>query len=292
VKRLLVTGASGNLGYPLSARASSLVETTSTYYHNQRVGGGHAVRLDLRDAQAVMALVERTKPDVIIHAAVSDRSSDMFRTNQLAAQTIGRAAESVNARLIALSTDLIFDGIHPPYDEEAPPSPIGPYGRVKAANEHLFTEAHHNCLVVRTSLIYDLAPDNNQVRWLKGIIETHQKVPLFVDEIRQPIWAWNLADILLELADSVTTGILNVAGPQRLSRWEFGCALLKALGYEPDQAVQPVLAAEIAPQRPRDCTLDLAKAQSILHTPLVSISKALAANPSWPPHLDDYQAMI
>lgn len=271
----LITGASGNLGRPLSALAASATRTTSTFYRNPDVGGGDAVQIDLRDGAAVKALVTDCMPAVIVHAATSERSDDMVNTNRVSAFNICKAAQLTNARLIALSTDLVFNGSDPPYREEDPPTPVTPYGAIKAENERLFTTCYQNSLVVRTSLIYDLHPSNHQVQKIRQRIDNHQTIPLFVDEFRQPIWAWNLAEILLELGAASTTGILNVAGPQSISRWEFGCALLHALGHNPDMVAQPVAASLVAPERPRDCTLNLSKARSVLHTPLLDIQQAL-----------------
>lgn len=296
MKRLLITGASGNLGKPLSALAAAAADTTSIYYHHPSVGGGSAIQLDLRDTQEVSSVISDLKPEVIIHAAASERSIDMVETNRLAALNISRAAQDIGSRLIALSTDLVFDGTAPPYDEEAPPTPLSPYGRVKAENEQHFV-TYHNCLVVRTSLIYDLHPSNHQVRWLQAMLGRKEQIPLFVDEIRQPIWVWNLATILLELADSSMRGILNVAGPQSLNRWEYGCTLLSAMGHEPNSVAHPVYASQVAPQRPRDCTLNLTKARSILQAPLLDLEKALGLakeknQRSRPPNLNNYKTMI
>lgn len=273
--RYLITGASGNLGRPLSRLAAALADTTSTYYHNPTIGGGNAIQIDLRDSAAVMSLVSDLKPSAIIHAAGSERSSDMTNTNSAGADNICRAAQRVGARLIALSTDLVFDGSTPPYSEEALPTPLSPYGCIKAENERLFTTHHDNCLVVRTSILYDLDPQNHQTQWLRQKIDSRQSIPLFVDEIRQPIWVWNLAEILLELVDVSAAGILNVAGPQSLSRWDYGRSLLRALGYDPDTVAQPVAAAQVAPGRPRDCTLILDRARSVIQTPLLDLEQAL-----------------
>ncbi|MBN1427836.1 MAG: SDR family oxidoreductase [Anaerolineae bacterium] len=296
MKRLLVTGAGGNLGRPLSTLAASQFDTTSIYYHHSTVGGGNPVQLDLREAQAVTALINTIRPDVIIHAAASERSDDMVETNRVAAINISQSAQETGARLIAISTDLVFDGTAPPYDEEAHPTPLSPYGRVKAENEQRFL-LYNNCLIVRTSIIYDLHPSNNQVKWLQGLIEKGQSIPLFVDEIRQPIWAWNLAAVLIELGNSPVTGVMNVAGPQSLSRWQYGCALLSAMGHQPELLAQPVYAAQIAPQRPRDCTLSLSKARSTLKTHLLDLNTALALareklRLSGPTNLNNNQSMI
>jgi dTDP-4-dehydrorhamnose reductase len=275
MKRLLITGGSGDLGWPLARLAARYRETISTYFKNPTVGGGKAVRLDLRDREATLALVKDVQPHAIIHAATSDRSEDMVATIRAAALHISEAAQKAGCRLIALSTDMIFDGTQAPYAEETPPTPISPYGQVKAENERLFLKSHNNCLVVRTSLIYDLKPTNRQISWMLEKIKAGQPVGLFTDEIRQPIWAWNLAEALLELVDSPIQGILNVAGGRAMSRWEYGCALLRAMGYNPEKVARPVRAATVAPNRPPDCTLRLDKAREVLQTQLLTVEEAI-----------------
>lgn len=273
--KLLITGGSGNLGRPLSDLSARRWPTTSTYFHNPDVGGGTPSQLDMRDAAAVHDLVRRVHPDIIIHAATSDRSDDMAHTIRSAARHISEAAKAVQARLIALSTDVIFDGTQAPYDEDSPPTPVHPYGKAKADADRILLDTYDNCLLVRTSLIYDLHPNNEQIHWMRSAIEAGEIISLFEDEIRQPIWSRNLAQVLIELVEHDITGILNVAGPEHLSRWAFGCALIQAMGYNPNEVARPTRAAEIAPKRPRNCTLVLDKALDLLKTPLVPIGKAL-----------------
>jgi dTDP-4-dehydrorhamnose reductase len=273
--KLLITGGSGNLGRPLSTLASQAWDTTAVYFRNPRIGGGNTAQIDLCDRDATLALVRKLKPTVIIHTAASDQSEDMAATNQAAAQNILEAAQAVNARLLAMSTDMIFDGTQPPYDEYAPPSPLSPYGLVKAQNEKLF-QTYARSLIVRTSLIYDFDSSNRQVAWMEDKIDRGEQVGLFVDEIRQPIWVWNLAEVLLELARLDVGGILNVAGPVPLDRWHYGTTLLRALGYDPAQVAIPVSAAEIAPGRPQNCTLKLGRALDVLTTSLLDMPSALA----------------
>lgn len=278
MKRLLITGGSGDLGFPLSRLAVFEWETLNTYFSNDQVGGGEAVQIDLRDQEATIRLVKAFRPEVIIHTATSDRSDDMVRANRLAAQHIAEAAQAIHSRLIALSTDMVFDGTQPPYPETASPEPLSPYGKVKAENEKYLLKAHGNCLIVRTSLIYDFTPGNRQLSWMIEKIEAGEKVGLFVDEIRQPVWAINLSEALLELAESDSTGILHVAGGRPMNRWEYGRALLGALGYDADRVTVPVEAEKVAPQRPRNCTMRLDRARSLLQTRLLTVEEALAAH--------------
>ncbi|HLV44894.1 MAG TPA: SDR family oxidoreductase [Aggregatilineales bacterium] len=271
---LLITGASGDVGRVLSARAARRGIVFGNFYSNPATGGGTAVRLDLRDAAATLDLVRDLQPRAIVHCAASDRSHDMAHTNRQTARSVLQAARQTGARLIALSTDMVFDGSAAPYAEHAPPAPTSDYGRVKAENDALFLSSHDDCLVVRTSLVYDFTSDNWQCGWMLRKIAAGEKVGLFVDETRSAIWVENLAAALIELADRPETGLLNVAGPQAVSRWALGCALLEALGYDPQSVAEPVEAASAAPERPRDLTLSVERASALLDTPLLSLHEA------------------
>lgn len=275
MRRVLITGASGDLGRPLSALASQDWDVTATYYSRRQVGGGTPVGIDLRNRAAVLDLIRSVRPDVIIHAAGSERSTDMVTTIAAAARNILQAAVISGSRLIALSTDMVYDGTQAPYAEDDPPTPASTYGMVKAQTEQMFLHSGVDCLVVRTSLIYDLDPANRQVAWMHETIKQGKPVTLFTDEVRQPIWAWNLAEALLELATAATVGLLNVAGPVPLTRWEFGCALLRATGYNPVEVAVPVQAVVVAPGRPRNCTLRLERARTTLRTRLLPLDEVL-----------------
>lgn len=285
--RLIVTGASGDLGRPLSRLAAERWETLGTYVSRPEIGGGGAVSLNVCDKIEVDALFRKYRPDVVIHTAISERSPDMRTAIPLGLRNIAQAATSVGARLIALSTDMVFDGKDPPYDEYDLPSPLGDYGKVKVQAERLALQICPRALIVRTSLIYEIDPRNRQVSWMIQAIADDHPVTLFSDEIRQPVWGPNLAEALLELAILDVSGILHVAGGAPMNRWSYGCALLIALGHDPAKVAIPVLAAEVAPNRPRNCTMRLDRAHSLLSTPLLTVSEAL-----WPAHLNHDQSVV
>ncbi len=273
--RLLITGASGNLGKPLSAAAAERWPTVGTFYLNPDTGCGEKFQIDLRDRVETMMLIEAISPDVIIHAATSDRSEALSTTIPDVTSNIVSAAEVVGCRLISLSTDVIFDGTHGPYREDAPPTPLSPYAAAKVESDRIVVNSDVDFLIVRTSLIYDVDPGNRQLGWMLGRIEKGQKLQLFTDELRQPIWVRNLVDVLLELAINPVSGILNAAGGTIHSRYEFGTALLHAAGIDTEGIVEPVRASEVAPNRPLDCTLNLSKAKALLRTPLLGLHEAL-----------------
>jgi dTDP-4-dehydrorhamnose reductase len=267
LKRLLITGGSGDLGRPLSELAVAAgYEVWVTYLRRpERIKAGQPVRLDLNDINAVQAALDRLQPDAIIHAAVQQDGADQRE------QIVNSAAylctlSSPATRRILLSTDMVFDGQQAPYRDDDSPSPLSVYGRAKAE-----TEAMGDC-VVRTSLIYDFERGNRQVDWLLDTIARGERCRLFRDEFRSPIWVVNLAEALLELADSAIRGLLNIAGPRRMSRLELGQGLLQALGYPPDEHIESV--SQAGTGRPPDLTLDVSKAQTLLRTPLLSFEEA------------------
>lgn len=277
MNRLLITGASGDLGAPLVRAAARAWKVTALCLaHPERVPAGRVVQADLRDPDAAWRVIDETRPAVVVHAAVSERSGDV-RSIERAAESVAAAAARAGCRLIFISTDMIFDGLNPPYAEDAPPSPISAYGRAKASAEAIVRARVRNCAIVRTSLIYDFTPANRQLSWMLEKIASDAPIPLFADEIRQPIWAHNLAEALLELATLPYVGALHIAGPERLSRWDYGRALLSAMGLLDRARVQRVLAAEVAPGRPPDLSLDLSRARSLLKTRLLSIDEARVA---------------
>ena len=268
MKRLLITGGSGDLGRRLSQRAAGYEVHVTYLSRPERILAGQPHQLDLCDRAAVQAALESIRPDAIIHTALG--------TVPDPEQQIVGAASNLHelrdpgVRLILLSSDLVFDGLQAPYREDATPTPLSAYGRAKAQ-----IEAFGDC-AVRTSLIYDFEPGNKQVDWLLSTIARGERCPLFYDEFRNPMWAVNLGDTLLELVESDFKGILNVAGPESLSRLDFGCRLLRALGYNPADHVTRT--SQAGRGRPPDLTFDLSKARQILRTPLLTFAEAQAAH--------------
>ena len=119
MKRLLITGGSSYLGRHLAPRAAQAWELVHTFYRHDPDGSG-GQQLDVRDRRAVAALVRSWRPDVIVHLAGSNRTLDMREVIELGADHVAAAAAEVGARLVHLSTDVIFDGRRAPYRESDP----------------------------------------------------------------------------------------------------------------------------------------------------------------------------
>ena len=268
--RLLVTGGSGYLGAGILKRVSKTWRIAATCLaHPMAHGNAAAFRVDVRDAGAVNRLFDEFQPDVVIHTAAQMTGDQMLSVNADGARSIARAAARANARLIHLSSDVIFDGEHAPYAETAPPDPITLYAESKARAEFAVREELPRAVIVRTSLIYGFDPLDPRTRQtLDG-----EMPRLFTDEYRCPIFVDDLANALLELAENEFAGVINVAGPQRLSRYEFGVKMTNAFHVAP--RFELALSASYPGRRPRDCTLDISLAQRILRTRLRGVDEVL-----------------
>ncbi|MEW5717613.1 MAG: SDR family oxidoreductase [Chloroflexota bacterium] len=279
--RLLITGGSGYVGAGILRRAPKEWKIAATYFaHPLEQSGVAAFRVDIRNTDAVNQLFTEFRPDVVIHTAALMTGDAMMTTNVDGSRHIARAAtrsfDSADAplrtRLIHLSSDVIFDGEHAPYDENAAPAPITPYAKSKARAEQAVKEEHTHYVIARTSLVYGFAPMDPRTRQtLDGAMPR-----LFTDEYRCPIFVDDLADALIELAQNDFVGGLNIAGPQRLSRYAFGVKLARAFRVEP--RFQPALSVSSPTPRPRDCALDIARARRILKTRLRSVDEVLQQN--------------
>jgi dTDP-4-dehydrorhamnose reductase len=235
---LLVTGATGYLGSELLRRTDAV--------------GVASADVDIRDAVAVGALFERLRPQAVIHTAY--RRDDRATTLDGA---VNVAAAAAGARLVHLSTDVVFDGEKgAPYVEEDEPTPLTEYGRAKADAERAVLAEHPGALVVRTSLIYGEARPGPQ-----ELLAADPDATFFTDEVRCPIQVGDLADALIELAATDLSGVLHVAGADRLSRHEFAELLV-------GRAVGAASTADAGVVRPRDCSLAIDRARGLLRTRL------------------------
>lgn len=280
---LLITGGSGYLGRPLTAKAVDSFQVYTTYARNPgQVKAGQALSVDLTRRDDVLRLVGDLSPQAIIHtAAVNPGQGDdeaMRQVNALGSRYVAEAAVAVGARLVHISSDMVHDGKHAPYADDAPPSPLSSYGRSKAEAEAAVAEIDPAAAIVRTSLIYGLAEMDRGTEGFVARLRTGQPLVLFSDSIRQPVWVELLAEALLKLAAEKAdfAGLLNVAGRQALSREEFGRRMLQWWRVDPSDLLQSGRAADISATTPLDLRLSLSKAEQILQMRLPGVDEVLA----------------
>jgi dTDP-4-dehydrorhamnose reductase len=229
--RILVTGANGLLGNKLVSLLETkpevhLIATArSPLTHPLLRGEFHL--LDITHQEQVRSVIEHTKPDVIIHTAAMTQvdacetaRDACWLNNVTAIDYIIEPCKKVNARLIHISTDFIFDGTQGPLDETAVPNPVNYYGESKLAAEKIIQSSTIDWCILRTVLVYGVTHDmsrSNIVLWVKKSLEEGKKISVVNDQWRTPTLAEDLAMGCWLAAQHKATGIFNISGKDFMS---------------------------------------------------------------------------
>ena len=238
-EQLLIIGGSGFLGGRTRTWAMARdIAVDATFFTNApdaptSADRSHWHRCDILDVDALGALFEAVQPTAVINTAYRQSGEDAVEICSTGAANVARACAEHSARLVHVSTDLVFDGeLGRPYREDDVLSPISQYGSAKAQAEQLVLSANPDSAVVRTSLIYGSA-DAPQER-LVTRAANGEDISFFTDEWRNPIHVDSLAFAVGQLArDHTFTGIVHVAGDERVNRLEFARFLAESLSLDP-----------------------------------------------------------
>lgn len=265
--RILVTGGGGYLGSEISREAVAAGHDVLATRLRTEPPYGRPVHLDLRDDDEVHRVLLKHGPDLVVHTAYRQAEDALEEDVVRATRNVALASHRVGARLIHLSTDLVFDGEQgAPYREEDEARPVSAYGDAKLRAEGLVRELHPQALIVRTSLLYGKPEPGPQERLaLAG-------GDFYVDEIRCPTHVSDLAAALLELAAHDLEGVLHVVAAEPVTRLEFARLLRTSAGLDPEGA-RGVPSPRVG--RPRNVALASGRAAALLETRLRGVGEVL-----------------
>ena len=278
MKKLLITGANGFLGWNICRVAKGTWHLFGTVYsHQVEIPNVNTIRTDLTNQSELKRLFEEIRPNAVIHtAAVSD--PNFCQVNPDVSYAINVEA-SVNMALLCLdymipyvytSTDLVFDGLKAPYRESDPVCPVNVYGEHKAQAEERILEAYPRSAVCRMSLMFGLSGPVAKSFIQPMLLEMKEgrELSLFVDEFRTPLSA-EAAVSGLFLALNKVHGIIHLGGKERISRYDFGKLMQRIFKFE-NAKIRPCKQDEIhmAALRPSDVSLDNSKAAALGFRPL------------------------
>ncbi len=263
----LVTGASGQLGSYVLAALRSAGEPYVTAWTGRSRGAlcGYALQPTPLDQFGALsrAYCEAAPTHVIHTAAVSridlchERPEWADCVNVRATRRLAELAAEHEARLVHVSTDLVFDGTRGDYREQDEPRPLSHYGRSKLAAEGAVREAGGRSLVLRISLLYGPARNGRSSFFEQqgAALLAGQRLELFDDEWRTPLALTTAAAALLAAATSELTGTCHLGGPERLSRWDMGQKLARHLGVREQLVGRSSAVGRFPEPRPRDVSL-------------------------------------
>lgn len=225
--------------------------TTDTTWH----------RCDITEPGEVVAVIATAQPTHIVNAAYKQSGPKVHAICADGAASIAEYAHDCEARFVHVSTDLVFDGkLGRPYREDDPTSPLGEYGEAKVSAERRVAEHCPDAVIARTSLIYG-APDAPQEQLVRRAHDDGD-ISFFTDEWRTAVHVEDLAMAVLALAHGDFSGVVHVAGQERLNRLQFAEVLAAALGLDPGRLTGRTQDPSLGP-RAQDVSLDTTLAASI-----------------------------
>ncbi|WP_285164731.1 dTDP-4-dehydrorhamnose reductase [Shewanella goraebulensis] len=194
--RVLVTGKGGQLATELSISIPNFVEFLCL----------SSDELNICDSDEVDEVITSFNPDVVVNAAAYTRvdlaennSAQSFLVNEQGVKNLAKACQNINAQLIHISTDYVYDGTgNKPYKTTEQVSPVNVYGHSKLAGENaLKAFPELSKMVIRTSWVYSKY-GNNFVKTILNLLKSKQSVSVIYDQIGTPTWAAGLADTIWE----------------------------------------------------------------------------------------------
>jgi len=231
--KYLITGASGQLGYDVKR------ELLSRGVAESDIATPRSRELDITDAETVEKYVENFHPDVIFHCAaytnVDGAESDEATCHQVnvdGTANLTKAAEKVDAKIIYISTDYVFDGENPePYEVDDQANPQSVYGRSKYEGE-LATQKYPKHFIVRIAWMF--GPNgNNFAKTMLGAAKEHAaEVTVVDDQIGSPTYTVDLAKFLVDLSDSDKYGTYHATNEGFCSWAEFTAEIYRIAGVD------------------------------------------------------------
>jgi len=269
--RVLVTGAGGLLGGRLAELLDAAgFAVTAVWRVTPPPPGLPGERGDLTDTGTIEGLVERVRPDALVHAAVLGRADRCEESPAQAEIVNARLPERVASvcrarglRLVALSTDLVLDGTQPFSGTGTPARPLGVYGRTKLAGEEAVLAADPGAAVARVALVVGRGHGargtaSESVAWA---LAAGRSVRLFADEYRTPIDPESVAAAVGTLLEGRSGGVFHLGGSERLSRHELALRVAQVLDLPTGLLERGRQADHAGPDpRPADTSLDSTRA--------------------------------
>lgn len=212
MKKILVTGCNGQLGRAIRKE----YKDEGVRFINTDVKESEGiVALDISDINQVMELIKSEKPDVIINCAAHtnvdacETQWDLaYKINAIGPRNLSIAANEVNAKMIHVSTDYVFEGNgEMPYKEFDIPNPVSAYGKTKLEGEKFVQQFANKYFILRTAWLY--GEGKNFVKTMLQLAETHDEVSVVCDQVGTPTSAVELAKMIHYLEETDNYGLFH-----------------------------------------------------------------------------------
>lgn len=255
-KRVLVIGSNGMLGQRVAEFYSSQTNVElmcSSSEEQSFVPELQYTQVDITKKNEVKELILGFVPDVVINTAAFtnvDKSETerefAWKVNVNGVDNISLYCWTIDAHLIHLSTDYIFDGKNGPYSENDKPNPVGYYGRTKLASENSIIASGVEYTIVRTNVLYGPAKYSRPdfVKWVIASLKDGKEIRIVTDQINNPTYVDDLVNGIDKICGTRKEGVFHLGGKELLSRFDFTCRIAEYFKLDTN-LIKPVLTKDL-----------------------------------------------
>lgn len=278
--KIFVTGVAGQLGHDVMNELASrgyvgvgtdLAESYSGIQDGTYVTTAKYVSLDITNSEAVMNTIKSVKPDVVVHCAAwtavdlaedEDKQAKVKAINVDGTQNIADACKEVDAKMVYISTDYVFDGQGTtPWQPDCKDyKPLNVYGETKLGGELAVSNTLSKYFIVRIAWVFG-KNGNNFIKTMLNVGKKFDTLKVVNDQIGTPTYTYDLARLLIDMIETDKYGYYHATNEGGYISWyDFACEIFKQAGYT--NKVIPVTTKEYGlskAARPFNSRLDKSK---------------------------------
>lgn len=286
--KILFTGITGLLGNYFLEKRREKYSIVGTYSNNKvDYKGVGLIKLDVRDKKKVLELINKIRPQVVVHAAsignvdyCETHPQEAFEVNVEGTRNVLEGCESIGAKIIFISSNAVYDGGHAPYDEKSPTNPLDVYGKTKSEAEKIVMASGVTYLIIRLMTMYGWQPTGariNPATWVIEQLENNKQIKVVNDIYNNHLFAGVAADFIWKaIISKKKNEIYNLAGRDCISRYEFALKVAEIFDL-PSSLISPVKSSffkSIAP-RPKNTCFNTSKINNLLKIEPISVTEGL-----------------
>jgi len=274
------------LGSNIARSAIREFDAYATYKdHESQIPGCHFLHMDILDRKEVFSTIKSIRPNLVIHTAglvnvdyCEQHPSEAWEANVNGTVNVVEACREVDAKMIYISTNAVFDGARGMYCEEDRPHVLSVYAKTKLEGEIRVQRWLPESIVVRTAFYgWSLHNRNTLAEWVLKNLRHGKTIKMFTDAFFSPVLASNLAEALIEMYRQGLTGTYHVDGSERCSKYEFGRAIARIFKLdESNIEASSISESGLVAPRPRDISLDISKVSKAISTSLLGVEDGIA----------------
>ena len=278
--KVFVTGVAGQLGHDVMNELASrgyvgvgtdLAESYSGIQDGTYVTMAEYVSLDITNKEAVMNTIKSIKPDVVVHCAAwtavdlaedEDKQAKVKAINVDGTQNIANACKEIDAKMVYISTDYVFDGqgTNPWQPDCKDYKPLNVYGETKLGGELAVSNTLSKYFIVRIAWVFG-KNGNNFIKTMLNVGKKFDTLKVVNDQIGTPTYTYDLARLLIDMIETDKYGYYHATNEGGYISWyDFACEIFKQAGYT--NKVIPVTTKEYGlskAARPFNSRLDKSK---------------------------------